>query len=64
MIKGQHCSQALQVKTKQSTVTTLNGIVNVRHFIKGKGKYSGSLGKPGKQNTDINQPIDHKKFVK
>ena len=45
---------------EQNTVATLNDVGNVRHDVKGEGKNSKSLGKPGKQITIIN----HKKLVK
>ena len=50
---------------EQNTVAVLNDIGNVRHDIKGKGKYSESLGKPDKQNNVINhEKSDEKEAVK
>ena len=50
---------------EQNTVATLNDICNVGHDVKGKEKYSESLGKPDKQSTVINhEKTDEKEAVK
>ena len=45
---------------EQNNVAILNDICNVRHDVKGKGKYSESFGRPDKQNNIIN----HEKITK
>ena len=46
---------------EQNNVAILNDICNVRHDVKGKGKYSESFGRPDKQNNVINHEKSYEK---